>query len=65
MEELWLTERTDENTAVFYLTTDGDLVDTLDDVAADPFAGEPTKVITHGMYPGSVDYWKRWIKNQL
>ena len=65
MKEIWLTEKDDENTAVFYLTSDNDLVDTLEDVTADPFAGEPTKITTHGMYPGSTKDWKRWIKDQL
>jgi len=62
MKTYWLTEKNDENKGVFFLTVDGDIVDTIGDAN---LAGCRAKIIVHGMYPGSLDEWREWIRNTL
>lgn len=59
MKTTYLTERNDTNQKTWFLSAEGDLLE-LCEVADYP--GEITeKVITHGMYPGSVEEWRNWV----
>ena len=53
MERFDFTEKTDDNTASFFITNDGDIVDTIEDAEMTGWA--IAEVIVHGFYVGSLD----------
>lgn len=47
------TDANDDNVASFYVTNDGDIVDTIEDANITGYA--IAEIIVHGFYPGSLD----------
>jgi hypothetical protein len=57
MKRFDFTDKTDDNKASFFITNDGDIVDTL--VDAEITGCAIAEVIVHGMYVGSLDDMRR------
>ena len=53
MKTYRFTDENDTNTADYYITDDGDIVDSIEDAEITGHA--VSRVVVHGMYPGSVD----------
>ncbi len=62
MIDIYLTDITD-NAAIYYLTNDGDIVDTLADADLTGYATH--RIHTHPLYCGSYNEWKNAIRNNL
>lgn len=60
MNTIYLTDKDDDNTTVWYLTNGGDVVGKKSEFDLPAY-----KVITHGMYVGTVNNWIQWIKSEL
>ena len=56
MKTYFLTEKNDDNTADYYISTEGDIFDTQEEAE---ITGCIAKVIVHGMYVGSSDDMKQ------
>jgi hypothetical protein len=62
MKTIYLTEKTDENTATWYLTEHGDLLEASE---LDEYPGAiAAKVISHGMFVGSQEDFATWVLNE-
>ncbi len=59
MKTIYVTEQTDDNTKIWYLTDCGDLIEA--DEREDYPGAITAKVVSHGIFPGSLSDWKRSV----